>query len=460
MKSYSRLIIVVFITLASCESFVTGISEQDVTRITEVDLNLTVVAAEVNYMGFLEGQAARLAGMWSGYFQGTDRQYVGLYNYNVTASDFGTEWGNVYIYTLKQLRIAQAKATEQNNLSTKGICQVMEASIMGTATALWGDIPYSEAAQVELYPNPAYDTQSDIIDDLLLLLDDAIINLSSNTGNREGDFLSKGDNSQWIEVAHAVKARLLLYQRNYNAALAEAELGLDDPSRDLVALHGTTFGSDLNLYFDFMEISRQGTMTAEDTQLGRLLDPSSGITRNHPKTDESARVAHYYTGSSSSNYLPNTSPDGFFFEDAAFPLHTAFETILIAAECLARLGDVPGAIAKLNEHRANLMQVYPIGIYTNFVINDFDNGGIENLTGAQTPEQALLQEILEEKWVCLFGQVEGFNEVRRTRNILGIPINLGSEMPQRFLYPQTEINGNSSIPDPVPALIDPVEIFK
>ena len=460
MCKYSKLLLIATFSIASCESFVTGIDEVDVTRVSDVDLKLIVVAAEVNYMGFLEGQAARMAGMWSGYFRGADRQYVGFYNYNVTSGTFETEWDNIYIYTLKQLRIAQRKAAAQNNLSTKGICQVMEGSIMGTATALWGDVPYREATNVSAHPNPAYDSQADIIDDLLSLLDEAVINLSSNIGNREGDFLSEGDNSQWIEVAHSVKARLLLYQRNYADALSEAEQGLDNPSEDLLALHGNSLGSDLNLYFDFLEVSRQGTMTAEDTHLGNLLDPNSSITRNHLKTNESGRLAHYYTGSSINNYSPNTSPDGFFFADAAFPLHTAYETSLIAAECRLHLGDVDGAIAELNEHRANLRQMYPSGTYADFVASDFDIGGIENMTGIQTIEQSLLREILEEKWVSLYGQVEAFNELRRTRNALDIPINFGENLPQRFLYTQDEINGNSSIPKPIPSLTDPVEIFK
>lgn len=461
MKTFIKILLIGALLLSSCEDFVTGINEADVTSSTDADLRLIVVAAEVNYMGFHEGHVARLSGMWSGYFRGADRQYVGYNNYHVTNSDFDVAWENLYIYTLKQLRIARQKATEQNNLSTKGMCQVMEASLMGTATALWGDVPYLEAVDVQKYPNPAYDSQEIIIGNLILLLDDAIINLSSGVGIRIGDFLSPdiGDNSQWLKVAHSVKSRLLLYKKDYSNALAEAEEGIQNPEDDLMALHGTTIGTDLNLYFDFLEVSRQGTMDANNTHLGEVLDPTSPNTRNHSKTDESSRLAYYYMGGSVEDYLPNTTPTGFFFMDSPFPLHSAYEIKLIAAECMVRLGDNPGAILKLNEHRANLRQIYPNGVYEDFVLNDFNPGEIENISTSKSRDEALLYEILEEKWVSLYGQIEGFNDIRRTHNALGIPANFGTEIPQRFLYSQNEINGNLSTPNPQPGLNDRVALF-
>lgn len=460
MKSLAKIFLIGAIILTSCESYVTGISEDDITRATSADLKLVVVAAEINYMGFLEGQAARIAGMWSGYFRGADRQYVGYHNYDVTYNTFDSEWQNVYVYTLKQLKIAQKIAMAENNLTIKGICQVMEASIMSTATALWGDIPYREAVDVQHFPNPSYDPQDQLIDDLILVIDDALINLNSNVGIGASDFLFNGNNAQWIKVAHSVKARLLLYKKEYGSATAEATLGIQEPGDDLVALHGTSFATDINLFFDFQEISRQGTMTAESTHLGKLLDPLSAGNRNHTKTDESARLANYYMGTSEANYMPNTQPDGYFFANSPFPLHSAFETKLIAAECLLYLGDFTGALAKLNEHRDNLRQIYPTGIYTDFVATDFDPGEIENPFGDKTAEQALLFEIHEEKWVSLYGQIEGFNEIRRTGNSLGVPINLGTKFPQRFLYSLDEINGNSNTPDVIPGLDEPVAIFK
>ena len=73
-----------------------------------------------------------------------------------------------------------------------------------------------------------------------------------------------------------------------------------------------------------------------------------------------------------------------------------------------------------------------------------------------TPDQALLKEILEERYVSFFGQIEGFNDMRRTQNeaIVRVPVspNTGSQLPQRFLYPQSEIDRNASTPSPIPGI--------
>jgi hypothetical protein len=73
-----------------------------------------------------------------------------------------------------------------------------------------------------------------------------------------------------------------------------------------------------------------------------------------------------------------------------------------------------------------------------------------------TPDQALLREILEERYVSFFGQIEGFNDLRRTQKepLVRVPVlpNAGTEFPQRFLYPQVEIDRNTSTPSPIPGL--------
>ncbi|MGB8192524.1 MAG: SusD/RagB family nutrient-binding outer membrane lipoprotein, partial [Chitinophagaceae bacterium] len=73
-----------------------------------------------------------------------------------------------------------------------------------------------------------------------------------------------------------------------------------------------------------------------------------------------------------------------------------------------------------------------------------------------TPDQALLKEILEERYVSFFGQIEGFNDMRRTQDetTVRVPVtpNTGTGLPQRFLYPQSEIDRNTSTPAPIPGL--------
>jgi hypothetical protein len=443
----------VFFLSGACESFVNGVNEADVTRAQDADLKLIVTAAEINYIGVLEGDIAANCGLWNGYLAPSSFTSP-AYSYNVTAFNSDSWWNNVYTGTLKSLRIAEQKAAALNNLSTKGACQVIEASLLGTAAALWGDVPYAQAIDAERFPDPVYDNQLGVIKTMILLLDSAIYNLERGAGGtRQGDFLSAGNtNNQWIRTAHSAKARLHLYVKDYSNGLAEANLGIQLPADDLLAPH-SSLTINTNLY-------SLGQYTGANTFLAKILDRSSSHSRNHLKTDESARVASYYLGTSADNYALNSAAGGYFALDASFPLHTSSETILIAAECYLLLGDFDKALGKLNQHRATLRTRFPAGTYDDMVASDFDPGGIENPLGTRAPKDALLLEIIEEKYVCLIGQVEGFNETRRTRNLLGIPPNRGTQLPQRFLYSQIEINANANTPNPIPDLFDKTELFK
>ena len=85
---------------------------------------------------------------------------------------------------------------------------------------------------------------------------------------------------------------------------------------------------------------------------------------------------------------------------------------------------------------------------------------IKNLNSV-SKEDALLIEILEERYVTFFGQIEGFNDVRRTRKEeVGIRLqpNTGSLLPERFLYPQSEIDSNPNTPSPLPGFFEPTEV--
>jgi starch-binding outer membrane protein, SusD/RagB family len=443
---------------SACETFVKQVDEFDPTQPRDADLKLVVIGMEVEYMSTLEGENARTAGMWSGYFTGVDRQYIPINNYSVTAGNFDSPWNNVYSFVFKQSRIVQDKATALNNKLTLGMAQVVEAHIMGTSAALWGDIPYSQAINVDKFPNPAYDPQQQVIDNLIALLDAAIANIKSNVGNLAGDFLF-GTQVKTLAAAYSLKARYLLYKKDYAGALTAANLGIATTANDIVAKHGTTQGQDRNIYYDFQVSQRPGYMSAKSAALPKRLDVNQPTAnRNHTKTIETARFNSYFTGALGS-YDINVGSTGFFAQSASFPLITAFETILIVAECEARLSGVANGLTALNAHRALLRTAYPTGTYADFIAADFAAGGIENKDNSADID-ALLREIYEEKWVSLFAQQEAFNEVRRTNNAVGVPVNAGTAFPQRFLYSQAEVNANKSAPNPIPDLFTKTSIFQ
>lgn len=471
--------------LASCESYVDKVDEIDPTSPTDAPIPSLLTATEVSYQGVFEGEMARLAGMWSGYFIGADRQYVALSNYNTVSADFDSGWGNVFAGVIKNTRLLRQKGIAAGNRNVQGVAKIIEAHTIGTAAALWGDVPFTQAANLAQFPNPSYDSQTAVYAAVQTLLSEAIADLGTNVGSLTGDYMYAGGRTFWISAANTLKARFFLHQGQYQQAINFANNGIKDPFLNLNGYHDNELYRTANPYYSFLTYDRSGYMTAEGAYAVRLLDVGDRLNRNNTKTNEGARLNWYYQqGLNTASVEPNVlsaretgfswgvasdgSEDGFFAVDAPFPLVTFEENQLILAECQARLGQTANALGSLNLLRSFYDDggFIPEGwwgaglSYAPYVLADFQSGGIENRAGTRSADQALVLEILEERYLTLYGQIESFNDIRRTANALRIPANTGTQIPRRFLYSQAEINANTSAPRPAPDLFTPTAIFK
>ncbi|ALW85448.1 hypothetical protein AUC43_10280 [Hymenobacter sedentarius] len=450
------------LTFGSCNKLVNGYDiNPNAPQDAPADQQLT--AAELSEGLFMSGEMPRLTGIWSDYFTGSDRQYQGFELYNIGAGDFNSAWANAYATTLAQARLVQSKAQAVNNLRLLGIGQVVEAQIVGSITDLWGDVPYSEA----LKDAPGkFDPQASVYVAVQTLLDQAITNLPKNgisPGTR--DVFYQGTVSSWVAAAHSLKARYYLHVKNYAQAAAEAKLGIASKAGDMLMPYNaaTANGKDANPYYDFTTNSRVGYLSAE----GPAANPAQGsyayqlyTSRANAKTNELGRRNYFFINT------PASSPNGYavdlnvvngaFKVNAAAPLVTYFETQAILAEALARTGDAAGALTALNTLRAYDAATYTAAgtKFTAYTATDFEVGGLLNTTAGQTSGQALLKEILTEKYLGMVGQLEPFNDLRRTNNLIGIPkkSSVSSDIPQRLLYPQSEIDTNPNVPKPIPGL--------
>lgn len=480
-------------SLLSCEKLVEGL-EKDPNNPSDAPTELMLTGAQVGIASLMEGELSRLASMWTGQFTGTDRQYVPLANYNTTAGDFDTPWANVY-YTLAQLRIIQAKSVARNEPYQRGIAQVLEAYLMGTTAALWGNVPFSQAAD-DNNRTPVYDSQSAVYASVQTLLDQAIVNLNAASGISPGarDILYGGNRPLWRLAANTLKARFYLHTKQYANAVTAATNGISSPASSMYITHGDAYLQNFNFWYSFLVYDRAAYMGASNENTGqrvlghRLLDATSANYRGNAKTDESGRFGYYYLDgaigegiytTSDPNFLTDfdwgtpTTFNGFFAANKSYPLITYEENQLILAEANARLNNLPAALTALNNVRAFLdagtflleSTDYNVGNYDAYVLADFSAAGMENSNGALTQQNAMIREILEERYLTLFGQIEVFNDVRRTASetTLRVPVlpNAGSSIPQRLLYPQNEINTNSAnVPSPLPGLFDKTQVFQ
>jgi hypothetical protein len=489
MKILNKFLIgLSIIFLASCDAFVEKVDEFDPTNPRDASVDQMLVAAQVNYIGFNEGDLTRISGIWAGQFAGVDRQYTSYQVYNHSAGDFDATWATLYSGVIQQCRIIEKKSTELNNKTMLGIAQVVEAHAVGTATSLWGDIPFTQAANIVEFSNPAYEGQAQVYASVQTLLDNAITNLNANLGTAPTDVFFGGSRAAWIAVANTVKAKFYLHVGNYQKALEHARLGISSDAGNVRASHGTTYGVDFNVFYSFLVYDRPGYMSADGCFAPNILDPASGFAknRNNAKTVEGARFDYLYQLNEiyAAGYEPNFlsvfdwgAPDGFFGTETDYDIISYRENQLILAEAELRVNGFDAGLAALNTYRAYLDAggyINPdyIGgniLYEAYTSDDFANGGIENADGISA-SAALYREIVEERYVSLIGHFESYTDLRRKGigefankqnwEVIGITPNTGSNIPQRFLYSQNEINSNTSTPNPIPGLFDKTEVFK
>lgn len=418
--------------------------------------------------------------LWLGQGTGIDRQYIVLNDWNAnTSADSDSAWNLLYVNFLTQDRLTQDKAIQENNLKELGALQILEAHSIGTATSLWGDIPYSEFKTNDPLNKPKFDKQSDVYQQLQVLLDDAIQNLTqSGSIPADLDYHYQGNVTKWTELAYSLKARYYLHVKNYSLAKANALKGINAASNDFNAYFiGATSLQNFNPFYEFLEYERPGYMNGVG-YASTILNSASATTRVNAKTDETARLAYNYTGNELNiKGLDTGEETGKFGSDSNLPLVTYGEMLLIIAEADARASFSAG-LTSYNSYRALLNTGYSIGNvnagvasmgysglafkYDPYVASDFASGGMENVNGSLTDQNALLKEIYEERYIYFIGNYEAFTDFRRTDNIAGIVLNnLFTGTPQRLIYSQDEINANgANIPTPLPKMTDKTEVHQ
>lgn len=489
MKKITLISLAFVLILGSCKKITDGVNV-DPNRPTDVGTryDLLINGAELSTIILNEGELARLGGLFSRTFTGVDRQYTSEYNYEITAGNFDDNWDRLYAVIVANTKVTIDKATTLNDKTSAGIAQVLQAMAFGLAADLWGDVPFKEAGDPAMFPTPKFDAQATVYAGVQTLLSAAITNLQANVGAGPGakDFFYQGSRTKWIAAAYTLKARYFLHTKDYTNAITNATLGISSAANNLVAPHGPSYLSSFNLYYSFLTYDRSAYMNASISTAADLIDPSKPTYRGNAKTDETNRFNYLFqpglnTGDLDPNVLSASegfwrnppSLDGFFATTASFPIITYEENQLILAEAYLKqaAADPTKARSALNTYRAYLNtggttntgatvstgyaiptpNIYGIAPnapkYLPYLITDFAPGGIKNsVASGQTVNQALLREILTERYVSFIGQIEQFNDVRRTKNYLGIPPVKGTKLPQRYLYAQSEINTNPNTP--------------
>ena len=135
-------------------------------------------------------------------------------------------WKNIYLHAMIQSQVMIDKATDANAIHYAGIAKVMKAVSMGYLIDTWGDVPYSEALLGTSNPTPVFDSQEDVYNAMMALLNDAVADMAAadTSGQVPGgdDIFYNGDMSKWIKAAHTLMARNAIHLTKAGASAAAA----------------------------------------------------------------------------------------------------------------------------------------------------------------------------------------------------------------------------------------------
>lgn len=447
-------------SLAGCSDFLTGPGLTETpNNPTEVSSIQLFVAMQARQFVTQEGQLARQASIYT-------QQMSGIFNqqlewgtrYSVTENDISGHYAGIYAGGgLLDMRRIQADETASAKL--KAITKVWEAFTMGTATSLWGDMPYREAVDLE-NRTPHLDPQQQIYGDIQALLTSAIADLrtAGNTAFPQ-DLVYGGNSDRWRRAAWTLKARYHLHTAPrlgaaaYTAALAAADSGINEAPAtldqaihnqaggDFRSFHGNTL-DDANIWSQFLaaraDIAANRRfidvlIARSDPRLDAFFNAASavassascpGFPAGFRGTDPWGRPAPHTCASVSVidpvNRLPRTFRQ---------PYVTWAENMLIKAEANFQLGNTTDALANVNAVRASL--------------------GLSALADSALS----LEAIMVEKWLSQFQNIDVWADYRRTcfpRLVPGGPVPGTSvaEIPGRLPYGSNERLQNPNVPAP------------
>jgi len=145
----------------------------------------------------------------------TTTTYLDEPNYNFSSrSNPDNVWSEIYRDVLLDVQDAKSKVMANSELAQAakdarlGQLEVIEVYAWHVLVDTFGDIPYTQGLQAEEFPQPTYDDDMAIYEDLITRLGNVTAMLSAGQGYTTADVVYGGDMNKWMMFANSLKLRL------------------------------------------------------------------------------------------------------------------------------------------------------------------------------------------------------------------------------------------------------------
>lgn len=435
----------------------------------KVDIKDVLPSAELAIGHVMGNNFQIFGGIWAQYWTQNpfSSQYKTIEQYAPSANDFDSPWRLCYSDALQDLNFVIKKGTEDGKYQYVACAKILQAYTYQILTDNFGDIPFSEALKgVEGNTTPKYDSQKEVYDGIIGLIDEgiALINASATNGPSTDDLIFNGDMLMWRKFANTLKLRVYLRMAYVDPGKAQAGVAslagasFFAAGEDARISYSSNPGNTNPLYSVFSEIRNTQNLVASYTcQDSMYYNGDDRITVFYdtiPGPDYNGHTQGDYTDISTpisqiSFPHPNTGGNASKSASASAPvkLMSDYESIFLQAEAAARgwLG-------------ASAQTLYYDGIiasYTSYSLttaSTYTSNPNVTYPSSGTIEQQV-EAIITQKYYSMCGNQcnEAWVEYRRT----GYPSFLiesassiigAGRMPNRMFYPSTELTRNPNMP--------------
>ncbi|MFD2569262.1 SusD/RagB family nutrient-binding outer membrane lipoprotein [Spirosoma soli] len=405
---------------------------------------LLLSGAEVSTFATYSGQLARISSILVQQTAGNQAQLQTIGEYVIGEGTIPNEWSTIYSGALISCRTLIDRYGDDNP-HYLGMAKVLMALNFGAATDMWGDIPFNDALRAqEGNFQPKYDKQEEVLKGIQMLLDEAIAELSKpKSANRfvpgADDIIFNGNAAAWINAAYIIKARYAnrLSQVDATGSATVALTNIAKVKADQPEMNAVFYNSagNFNQWYDFL------SSRVDYIKMGKYFV-------EYLKSTNDPRLPFFVAKDEQGNYtgiapeesdITGTSDPGpgIAAPDAPIPLATLTEAKFIEAEANLRLGKRAEAATAFNDAVSTSVQR---------VTGQPIASAFKQAIASETAGSISLDKIIQQKYVALFSQLEGYNDYRRT----GLPQLKANQVaqqkviPVRLPTPQTERNYNKN----------------
>ena len=425
--------------LGGCKKFLDV--NKDPNNPVDVQEALILAPSEVNISDAVFGGNAAINVQYFLQTIAPNQENPGNWNYQLFNSYFDGDWNSFYVVGLNNLRILNEKAEASGNSNYAAIAKILSAYVLGTATDLWGDVPYSQAFKGNENFTPAYDSQEEIYKSVQDLLANGITDIEKAGIVMPGsdDYFYNGDMDKWKKLAYTLQARYYMHLTKAPGYTASAQA-----DKALTALSNGMQSNDDDLKFVYEGINTWGQSfdpvstavlsstfvnklkATNDPRLPKLVKKADATGEYRGRTvgdpvgslDEYSYPSDWVAGTGAANYIVTYSEALFLKAEATF----------------------------IKSGAAAAAPFYVQGIESHFSKLGFDvnAAAVKNYIASRSLTDAnAIQRIMEEKSIANFLNIENFTDWRRTGFPAITKVNGAlSDIPRRLLYPQSEMLSN------------------